>query len=169
MILIKDNDKVEQLKPLEVGIHKFRITRINNGKKKTIFADNKCEKCGTYFNSADCPLCKKIMNQEKQKDNWGSFMWSTYHLSREDYLNLIKKQHNKCAICGLDLNGKSVVDHDHQTGRVRGILCNSCNTGIGLLKDDPQLLIVASEYIRKAFYDHLDECRRGKGGKEWTK
>lgn len=69
---------------------------------------------------------------------------------------MVRKQHNKCAICGnketKKLHGKVVslaVDHCHKTGKVRGLLCQNCNHGIGMLKDDPKLLKNAIIYLSK--------------------
>lgn len=73
--------------------------------------------------------------------------------TKEDYLKMLEKQNSVCAICKkVDMvNGKQValsVDHCHTTGKVRGLLCGSCNRGIGLLKDDPNLLNNAISYLQ---------------------
>lgn len=55
-----------------------------------------------------------------------------------DYDTLLARQGGVCAICGgIDRDRKLAVDHDHQTGLVRGLLCLRCNTGVGLLRDKP--------------------------------
>ena len=74
-----------------------------------------------------------------------------YGLSPEQYLQLLAEQGNKCPVCGTDLTGhrKYAVDHCHKTGRVRGILCPKCNTGLGHFKDDPELLNKAADYLRR--------------------
>ena len=71
-------------------------------------------------------------------------------LSVEDYNTLLKKQNYGCAICQvheMKLSKKLAVDHDHKTGRVRGLLCDSCNRGIGLLEDSSVVLRTAAEYL----------------------
>lgn len=59
----------------------------------------------------------------------------------------------KCPICGKitvpDLTSKVVLDHDHNTGKVRGWICDSCNTGIGRFKDDVSLLKKAIRYLEE--------------------
>lgn len=57
---------------------------------------------------------------------------SKYGLTIEDYNRMLKQQNNKCVICKQER--KLVVDHDHKTGRVRGLLCNSCNRIVGIIE-----------------------------------
>lgn len=69
----------------------------------------------------------------------------------EDIRKLYAEQGHKCAICGEpkpdDKNHK--LDHDHATGRMRGILCNKCNLALGLFNDDVYVLQQAIDYIKK--------------------
>lgn len=75
---------------------------------------------------------------------------SKYNLPIEEYDRMVKEQRGKCAICGQEQTTKSrlFVDHDHNTGKVRGLLCDCCNFGIGHFQDDPLLLEIAIEYLR---------------------
>jgi hypothetical protein len=57
----------------------------------------------------------------------------------------IKNTTKECVICGEE--GVLVVDHDHKTGKVRGMLCNHCNRGLGHFRDDPMLLEFAAQYL----------------------
>jgi hypothetical protein len=69
-----------------------------------------------------------------------------YNLPPEEYQRLLERQGGRCAICRR--NDRALgVDHDHATGRVRGLLCNSCNTAIGHLNDDPVVLAAAIAYL----------------------
>lgn len=60
-------------------------------------------------------------------------------------LKEMKQSTHECVICGA--NGPLVVDHDHSTGMVRGMLCNHCNRGLGHFRDDPMLLEFARVYL----------------------
>jgi hypothetical protein len=72
-----------------------------------------------------------------------------YGITQEDYNNLLSSQNSKCAICG---NERSlVVDHDHNTGKIRGLLCAQCNFMIGLASDDNAILTRAVEYLTKNY------------------
>lgn len=71
-----------------------------------------------------------------------------YGLTKAE-LDLLLGQHERCAICLTDAWGKKgpCVDHDHATGKVRGILCGSCNQGLGRFGDDPSTLRAAAAYV----------------------
>lgn len=71
-----------------------------------------------------------------------------YGLSLDEYDALYEAQQGLCAICDRpDPNRRLCVDHCHETGEVRGLLCSSCNTALGLLGDDVDRLIRAMEYL----------------------
>lgn len=70
-----------------------------------------------------------------------------YGLTVEQVLAL--RQRDECDICGgTNANGKQLsIDHDHRTGRVRGVLCEACNHAVGKFKDAPHLLVSAIAYL----------------------
>ena len=71
-----------------------------------------------------------------------------YGLEKGGYDKLLKKQSSRCGICGFPPILKTlVVDHCHETGKVRGLLCDNCNKGIGFLRDDPDMLRSAIAWI----------------------
>lgn len=71
-----------------------------------------------------------------------------YGLTPEQWDDLYDSQLGRCAICQLPLaETKPHVDHDHATGQVRGILCSTCNVGIGMFKDNPEYLHQAEMYL----------------------
>jgi len=78
-----------------------------------------------------------------------------YGISFQQYLDLLKAQDGKCAICGktLELWGEKLkqphVDHDHGSTGVRGLLCHSCNLGLGYFRDEQAVLHRAIQYLRE--------------------
>jgi len=78
------------------------------------------------------------------------FLKDEYGITVEQYNEMFKQQDGKCAICETHqsvLSRRLSVDHDHETGKVRSLLCNFCNTAIGSFKDKPELLSRAIEYL----------------------
>jgi hypothetical protein len=77
-----------------------------------------------------------------------SHLRTEYGLTLEEYDILLKSQNNVCAICGKESKKKAMcVDHDHVTGKIRGLLCDLCNTGLGAFHDNPKLVAIAAEYL----------------------
>ena len=77
-----------------------------------------------------------------------------YGITLDDYNRMLKIQNNRCAICnGTETGRKDIkyfnVDHCHTTGKVRGLLCHGCNSGIGNMKDDVELLDKAIAYLKE--------------------
>ena len=75
-----------------------------------------------------------------------------YGLEWDRYIEMVDEQSNRCAICGRhreEFKKELVVDHDHETGKVRGLLCYACNNGIGNLQDDPDVVRRAVEYLER--------------------
>lgn len=74
-----------------------------------------------------------------------------YGLTLEDYDSLLEAQSRVCKICGKEhTKGKPlVVDHCHKTGLVRGLLCGPCNSGLGFMRDNEDLLLSAIKYLQQ--------------------
>lgn len=92
----------------------------------------------------------RVKHKEKiAKNRQAANLWAKYRVTVGQYNAMLKKQEGVCAICLEECRDRKVlcVDHDHKTGKVRGLLCNSCNRGIGLLKDDPDILRNAAWYL----------------------
>lgn len=115
-------------------------TNCNTEKDITAFHKN----CGNLDGYAyHCKACRK---QESLRQ---------YGLTLESYDKLLQEQNGVCKICytndprGQSTAGRFYVDHNHKTGKVRGLLCNDCNTAIGLLKDSPLITNNALQYLLK--------------------
>ena len=70
-----------------------------------------------------------------------------FGISYEDYIDMSYERRNLCDICRVDASttqrGKLSIDHDHESGRIKGLLCQECNTGLGLMKESIKNLFVA--------------------------
>lgn len=80
---------------------------------------------------------------------------SKYGLTVDEYEAMLAAQGGRCAICGqrettprLGKVRNLVIDHDHETGKVRGLLCSTCNMGVGLFQESPDILETAADYLR---------------------
>ena len=87
---------------------------------------------------AYCLDCDK-----KYQRSWR--LGANYQLSSDEYEDLLSSQNGVCLLCGS--SKRLVVDHDHETGKVRGILCDLCNRGLGYFKDSKEALLNAVEYL----------------------
>lgn len=88
-------------------------------------------------------------NKERYRD---TYLKKTYNFSLADVEELKTLQNHECAICKISLNlltpKNTHIDHCHETGVVRGILCINCNTGLGSFNDKPDLLFEAVRYLQ---------------------
>jgi hypothetical protein len=117
-----------------------------------------CPVCKEVFEAAKsnivyCPgkcaaLSWVIKNKERHKRHALKY---NYGISLEDVERMIIQQDSKCALCLKDISTtiKTCVDHNHKTGAIRGILCYSCNSGLGLFKEDHAILRLAIAYLEK--------------------
>jgi len=107
------------------------------------------------------PYCKECHNKKTRK-NYSSISMKNYDLKKnygidiDYYEDLFRKQNGCCKICNLhlsDINMKHkknlCVDHCHKTNKIRGLLCDKCNRGIGLLQDDYKILFSAYKYLKE--------------------
>ena len=70
-----------------------------------------------------------------------------YNIDNDKYDYLLKSQNGVCKICQKTDNRRLSIDHDHKTGEVRGLLCRKCNSALGLLDDNPQVINNALVYL----------------------
>lgn len=98
-----------------------------------------------------CRLCQRAYREENfdriSRQNRNSWYKYRYGITIEDYETLQAAQGGQCGICKAD-DVALVVDHCHKTNKVRGLLCDDCNVGIGRLRDDPWRLERALEWVR---------------------
>lgn len=117
---------------------------------------------------AHCKECKNAVSREwtrrnpekvkahgKKRVESGAYrtyqLKKKYQLTDEQYEDMLESQDGKCAICEATDPGRGnkyfVVDHDHDTGKVRGLLCNNCNRVLGLFGDSAETIESAITYL----------------------
>jgi hypothetical protein len=142
--------------------------------------EGKCSRCGGKKNDYQyrlCELCRakkraRRLTQREESRRWREKNPEKYrdHQTRARYKKiygrtpdeiqaLLEAQDGRCKICsreiligGRKLNSMA-VDHCHESGEVRGILCSACNRGLGLFRDDPDSLRKAATYLEKETSD----------------
>mgnify|MGYP003979568017 CR=1 FL=1 len=125
----------------------------------------KCKHCGQKHiqssreiknnaQSRDCSLFKP--HNKKYESKSLSRIVNKYNIASDEFIALKKRQNGLCAICNEEASKKEgielAVDHNHKTGKVRGLLCSLCNMAIGTLNDDTNLLNNAIQYLN---YNYL--------------
>jgi len=94
----------------------------------------------------------RMRDKEYSKQKFERKLVNRYGISVERYKEMFIEQNFCCAICGRhqsELSTKLHIDHNHENGEVRGLLCHTCNTAIGLLKDNIEWIRKAAEYVEK--------------------
>jgi len=91
-----------------------------------------------------------------------SWLKTNYGITPEIYEALLLEQGDGCAVCGSSKwrgkNNRPIIDHDHRTGRIRGIVCHGCNIALGYVHDNPQLAIALAIYLQDFSKKHLDHA-----------
>jgi arginyl-tRNA--protein-N-Asp/Glu arginylyltransferase len=128
------------------------------------FPKGRTKNDGSVTYRPHCLVCTVAQNldvyhnkggKEKQKKRSFKNNLKKYNLSPADYELIFNKQNGLCAICGTNKSHRSdvsynlFVDHCHTTGKVRGLLCHHCNTGLGHFQDNSNYLQKAIEYLHE--------------------
>jgi hypothetical protein len=132
-----------------------KCSKCNDEKELSEF--NK-SKNGKFQKRADCKICQrkaaiarnKITYDSKVK--WKRTIKDNFNLTVDDYNLMFENQKGCCLICKkhqTDFKKRLAIDHCHHSGKIRGLLCSSCNTGLGLFKDNIESLHSAIEYLKR--------------------
>lgn len=122
--------------------------------------DKRCKKCSSLYHKNHYVKNilverekRRLRDESYRRDNpeavKSSKLKYRYGITLEEKEKMIDNQGGKCAVCDRPIIGKSCVDHNHQTGQVREILCGLCNTGLGAFGDNVEILKNAINYLQK--------------------
>ena len=132
-------------------------------KPKSEYYAQKSNKDGLY---SYCKSCTCGIQRDRRK-KYGTEYYRNkrfikkYGINYSAYQQMLMEQDHKCLVCGIeyDENDRTTtffVDHNHSTGEVRGLLCQRCNTGLGMFQDDPAILQLAMNYLQtKGYYGKI--------------
>ncbi|MCJ1709252.1 endonuclease domain-containing protein [Microbacterium sp. VKM Ac-2923] len=112
------------------------------------------DRLGVATGALSCTVCSGAIHEDRRLDSTLCSIECRnvrdrarrYGVKAPD-LHAALAAHDGCHICGA--LGATHIDHDHATGIVRGILCSTCNTGLGMLRDSPVILRAAANYIEE--------------------
>lgn len=116
------------------------------------------KKTGQHGRQAWCKACARAAQARYRtrqspgvlyRRNRNSNLKRAYGLTEAEYVAILAAQDGLCALCRRSCSRRLAVDHDHNTGRVRGLLCAKCNRGLGLFNDNPAVLRTAAIYLER--------------------
>lgn len=155
-----------QVKPIE-EFHKRKDSKDGHWRQCKICANIQSQKYRKACRKAVLEYRRKYYDSHKEQirlkniayreRRYQNLLKRTYGLNVEDYQKLVTKQSGLCAIC--QLYTKLVVDHDHSTGAIRGLLCGKCNKGIGLFKDNSSYLKNAAKYLEEKCHEEKQKIK----------
>jgi hypothetical protein len=134
-------------------IANVRASNLKSGDSKTCGKRRQCHHAweGGHKNVGSIAWAKKKITAARKKAEKRGYL--PFACTPEQYLELWKRSNNRCELCGTHESetqqGYLCVDHCHETGKVRGVLCGSCNSGIGMFAENTELMQKAIEYIVK--------------------
>lgn len=139
------------------------MTKTRNRNSTQYYDGVECKVCNTtkrQLHDNRCHECLKrrqdIYNMKGREKNFMQVHGVSYAQRDQMYAD----QNGLCLICkeagnidllakGASTKGRLFIDHCHDTGKVRGLICNACNIGLGVFKDNPEILEQATVYLRK--------------------
>jgi len=132
-----------------VRLHKRKYPEVRKKWDKENPEKIKAQNRRYYIRNKDKRAKYQAENKERisNRDYWYRIK-KTYGITKEDYWQMFDEQGGCCPICKAS-DVSMCVDHNHETGTVRGLLCGPCNKGIGFLKDNIDILNNAIEYLEK--------------------
>lgn len=140
------------------------FNKAKTNKNGTICYQSKCKSC---YNKVGIERYHKLSIDEKRKRSSQNYMGfdyfknyrlqKNYGITQAIFEKMYIMQDGKCYLCERKIEGKEVkVDHCHETGKIRKLLCHNCNTSLGLLNENPVLFYKCADYLK----EHNDSIQK---------
>jgi hypothetical protein len=118
-----------------------------NKNREALYAKSRARRAAMSHEERNAP------NREHRRANYEKYRnreLRKYGMTHQDYEMMLAAQDHCCRLCSTPApdDGVLCVDHDHETGKVRALLCRRCNKALGGFRDDPQLLVNAARYLQ---------------------
>jgi len=145
----KDKEKERANMKIYRAVHREELRTSNKR-----YREEHCEELRTkrkkYYDEHHEEMCdrsRKWRNEHLEKERANKLMHN-HGITIEEYDKLLAAQNGICVICGLPPNSKKLsVDHNHETGKIRGLLCKSCNRALGLVYESVDILAKMINYL----------------------
>lgn len=104
-----------------------------------------------------CRTCRLAHRRERKRGARLAHVARTYGVTPDQYAGLLQLQHGRCAVClrRVGVVKAGALDHDHRTGRPRGVLCSTCNRYLGHIQDQPETAFRLGLYLINPPFDQL--------------
>ena len=148
--------KICNICKIELSFDSFHKSKEHRGG-----VDSRCKNCSSIYHQKQYQN-NILVERQKRKERMrrvrinnpdytkNSHLKERYGITLQQKLELLNKQNGRCAICKKDIiKIKACVDHDHKTGKIRGLLCDKCNRALGGFEDNKEYLQQAMEYLDK--------------------
>lgn len=114
----------------------------------------------SFGRARECKICKEVETRKRRAERpelfklkrKRAFLKEKFDMTIEQWQQMFESQNGRCGICRraqTEYKRSFAVDHDHASGKIRALLCDKCNTGLGQFRDSIKILEAATEYLKK--------------------
>ena len=149
---------ISELRRLQAGMTENERRKRNKARSRLRLKNQRrmaiCHPDRVLFAKDLCAACYREQCSLSTKEFYAAqgrkrFRKRLYGVSDEDFQAKLKEQDYRCAICREVSSQTLCLDHDHETGKLRQLLCQDCNRGLGMFSENPERLRAAADYLEK--------------------
>jgi hypothetical protein len=148
-------------------IARYEVRRAENGRglrRPIVNGEMRCNECREYKSLTEYYVHQKKSNDATGYKHYDSYcnpcrkakqVAKRYGLGLREYRDMLALSGGKCKICGDAVGDRPNIDHCHKSSAIRGVLCTRCNSGLGLFRDNPKILLAAATYLDPYALDNI--------------